>query len=102
MVSSYELHLLAERKSPKTVRTYVEAAQWIAGALLLAAGVTDWAQVTARHVQQWMVTLLGKGSAGCGSATTPRGRSTGTCASGPAMRRPARRGHGSGSATAAR
>jgi integrase/recombinase XerD len=61
MIDSFELHLLAERKTPKTVRTYTEAAQWIAGALLLAAGVTDWAQVTTRHVQQWMVTLLGRG-----------------------------------------
>ena len=29
--------------------------------MLLAAGVTDWAQVTARHVQQWMVTAAGPG-----------------------------------------
>jgi site-specific recombinase XerD len=57
MISSYELHLLAERKSPKTIRTYTEAAQWFAGAFLIAAGVTGWAEVTARHVQRWIAQL---------------------------------------------
>jgi transposase len=42
------------------------------------------------------------GSAGCGSATTPPARSTGTCASAPATPRPVPRGYGSASATAAR
>jgi hypothetical protein len=28
MASSFELHLRAEKKSPKTIRTYLEAAQW--------------------------------------------------------------------------
>jgi site-specific recombinase XerD len=60
MISSFELHLLAERKSPKTIRTYIEAAQWFAATLLIAAGVTDWAEVTARHVQQWIADLAGR------------------------------------------
>jgi integrase/recombinase XerD len=60
MISSFELHLLAERKSPKTIRTYTEAAQWLAATLLLAAGVTDWAEVTARQVQQWIAGLAGR------------------------------------------
>ena len=32
MISSFELHLLAKGKTPKTVRTYTEAALWIFGA----------------------------------------------------------------------
>src|SRR6266542_5338879 len=31
-ISSFRLHLNAEGKSPKTVRTYVEAVQWFAAA----------------------------------------------------------------------
>jgi integrase/recombinase XerD len=61
MVSSFELHLRAEKKSPKTVRTYLEAAQWFAAAYLIpSAGLADWSQVKARHVQEWTVTLLGR------------------------------------------
>jgi site-specific recombinase XerC len=60
MVSSFELHLRAEKKSPKTIRTYVEAVQWMAASYLIPAGVPDWPQVTARHVQEWTVTLLGR------------------------------------------
>jgi site-specific recombinase XerD len=60
MIGSFELHLRAEKKSPKTIRTYVEAAQWMAASYLVPAGVADWSQVTARHVQEWTVTLLGR------------------------------------------
>ena len=31
-IDSWDLHLRAERKSAKTVRTYLEAAQWLASA----------------------------------------------------------------------
>jgi len=58
MVSSFELHLRAEHKSDKTISTYLDAARWFAAAHLLPAGVTDWADVRAKHVQQWMVWLL--------------------------------------------
>jgi gamma-glutamyl:cysteine ligase YbdK (ATP-grasp superfamily) len=58
MIASFELHLRAEKKSPRTIRTYTEAAQWLAAACLLPAGITDWADVRARHVQEWTVTLL--------------------------------------------
>ena len=58
MVCSFELHLRAEKKSPKTVRTYVEAAQWLAAEYLLPGGITDWGDVRARHVQEWTITLL--------------------------------------------
>jgi len=55
MIDSFEISLEAERKSPKTVRTYTEAAQWLAGAHLLPAGMTDWEAVTARDVQRWII-----------------------------------------------
>ncbi|HXP18080.1 MAG TPA: tyrosine-type recombinase/integrase [Streptosporangiaceae bacterium] len=64
LIDSFELHLLAERKSPKTVRTYTEAAQWLAAAQLRLAGLTSWDQVTAQLVQRWIVALLGKGYSG--------------------------------------
>jgi hypothetical protein len=35
VVSSFELHLRAEKKSPKTDRTYIEVAQWMAAEYLL-------------------------------------------------------------------
>ena len=39
MISSFELHLRAEKKSPKTIRTYLEAAQWMAAEYLIPAGL---------------------------------------------------------------
>jgi site-specific recombinase XerC len=59
MVGSFELHLRAEKKSPKTVRTYIEATQWLAAEYLVPAGVSDWSDVKARHVQEWTVTPAG-------------------------------------------
>jgi integrase/recombinase XerD len=58
MISSFELHLRAEKKSPKTIRTYVEAAQWLAAEHLIPNGIKFWSDVTARHVQEWTVTQL--------------------------------------------
>jgi integrase/recombinase XerD len=60
MTDSFELHLRAERKSEKTIRTYIDAALWFAAGYLIAAGLTDWSEVRAKHVQQWTVTLLGR------------------------------------------
>jgi site-specific recombinase XerD len=60
IVSSFELHLRAEKKSPKTIRTYIEAAQWLAAEYLIPNGITDWADVRPRHIQEWTVTLLGR------------------------------------------
>jgi hypothetical protein len=51
MVSSFELHLRAEKKSLKTIRTYLEAAQWLAAGHLIPNGITDWADVRARAVE---------------------------------------------------
>ena len=58
MIGSFDLHLRAEHKSPKTVTVYTDAATWFASAYLVPAGLTDWSQVTARHVQEWVSTLL--------------------------------------------
>jgi site-specific recombinase XerD len=58
MISSFELHLRAEKKSPKTIRTYTEAAQWLAAEYLLPNEVKFWDDVKTRHVQEWTVTLL--------------------------------------------
>jgi hypothetical protein len=74
MVGSFELHLRAEKKSPKTIRTYLEAAQWFAASYLLPAGLSDWSDVKARHVQEWTVTLLGRYS---DTGTFASGASTG-------------------------
>jgi site-specific recombinase XerD len=43
-----------------TIRTYLEAAQWLAAGYLIPAGVADWDEVTARHVQEWIINLLGR------------------------------------------
>jgi hypothetical protein len=54
-IRSFRLHLAAEGKSAKTIRTYTEAAAWFAAAhLLRRAGKTAWAQADKRDVQQWM------------------------------------------------
>ena len=58
MIGSFELHLRAEKKSPKTIRTYTEAAQWLAAEYLIPNGIKFWADVRTRHVQEWTITLL--------------------------------------------
>jgi len=60
MVDSWDLHLRAEKKSPKTVRTYLEAAQWLAAEYLIPAGFAGWDEVRAKHVQEWIILLLGR------------------------------------------
>jgi len=58
-ISSFRLHLGAEGKSPKTIRTYVEAVQWFAAAHLRAqADRADWPDATDEDVKLWMVLLL--------------------------------------------
>jgi integrase/recombinase XerD len=64
LIDSFELHLLAERKAPKTFRTYTEAAQRLA-ASLRKAGVTSWEAVTAGDAQRWIVALLAQGYSDC-------------------------------------
>ncbi len=60
-ISSFRLHLAAEGKAAKTIRTYTEAVQWFAAAQLLQhASRETWAEVDSGDVQQWMVRLLAR------------------------------------------
>jgi hypothetical protein len=52
MVSSFDLHLRAEKKSPKTNRTYLEAVQWFAAEYLIPAWLDDWADVKAHATRR--------------------------------------------------
>jgi site-specific recombinase XerD len=59
VINSFRLHLSAEGKSPKTVTTYIEAAQWFAGAYL--RGSTDhgeWSDVRSDDIKGWLALLL--------------------------------------------
>jgi integrase/recombinase XerD len=63
-ISSFRLHLAAEGKAAKTVRTYTEAVQWFAGAHLLPReDCTSWEEVRRQDVQEWVAWLLGRYSA---------------------------------------
>src|SRR5712691_8412320 len=60
-ISSFRLHLAAEGKAARTVRTYIEAVQWFAAAHLLAeTGHSGWGQVDGQDAQRWMAWLLGR------------------------------------------
>ncbi len=60
-ISSFRLHLAAEGKAAKTIRTYTEAVQWFAAVYLAGeAGCSGWEQVDGQDVQRWMVWLLGR------------------------------------------
>jgi site-specific recombinase XerD len=63
-ISSFRLHLAAEGKTAKTVRTYTEAVQWFAAAYLRREGNrTGWEEVRKRDVREWVAWLLGQYSA---------------------------------------
>jgi site-specific recombinase XerD len=63
-ISSFRLHLAAEGKAAKTVRTYTDAVQWFAAAYLRREGNrTRWEGVRKRDVQEWVAWLLGRYSA---------------------------------------
>ena len=63
-ISSFRLHLAAEGKAARTVRTYTEAVQWFAAARLpREAGRARWEEVRRQDVQEWIVWLLGRYSA---------------------------------------
>jgi len=58
-ISSLALHLVAEAKSAKTIRTYTGAVQWFAAAHLPGhASRAGWEQVGGPDIQRWMVRLL--------------------------------------------
>ena len=55
-IGSFRLHLAAEGKAAKTVRTYTEAVQWFAAAHLIPkTACTRWDQVQGHDVRRWMV-----------------------------------------------
>ena len=63
-ISSFGLHLAAEGKAARTVRTYTEAVQWFAAAHLRRdAGRVGWEDVRRQDVQEWMAWLLDRYSA---------------------------------------
>ena len=58
-IGSFRLHLAAEGKAAKTVRTYTEAVAWFAAAHIIPrTGCTRWDQVSGHDVQRWLVHLL--------------------------------------------
>ncbi|MFB4302630.1 hypothetical protein [Actinomadura sp. NTSP31] len=71
-INSFTLHLNAEGKSPKTVRTYAEAAQWFAAEHLRRnTDHTDWDDVTTDDVRAWTVWLLNTYSDSYGQQPVP-------------------------------
>ncbi len=62
-IRSFRLHLAAEGKAPKTVRTYTEAVAWFAAAHLIPrTSHARWEQVSGHDVQRWLVHLLTRSS----------------------------------------
>ena len=58
-IGSFRLHLAAEGKAAKTVRTYTEAVAWFAAAHLIPrTSHTRWDQVSGHDVQRWLIHLL--------------------------------------------
>ena len=58
-IGSFRLHLAAEGKAAKTVRTYTEAVAWFAAAHLIPrTSHARWDQVSGHDVQRWLVHLL--------------------------------------------
>ena len=64
-ISSFRLHLAAEGKAARTVRTYTEAVQWFAAACPAreAGRRPVWEDVRRQDVQGWIAWLLGRYSA---------------------------------------
>jgi len=55
-IGSFRLHLAAEGKAAKTIRTYTEAVAWFAAAhLIRRTSHTRWEQVGGHDVQRWLV-----------------------------------------------
>jgi integrase/recombinase XerD len=54
-IGSFRLHLAAEGKAPRTIRSYAEAAAWFAAARLIGeAGKSRWEQADRRDVEVGM------------------------------------------------
>jgi hypothetical protein len=58
-IGSFRLHLAAEGKATRTIRSYTEAAAWFAATRLIGeAGKSRWEQADRRDVEEWMAWLL--------------------------------------------
>jgi site-specific recombinase XerD len=66
-VQSFALHMAAEGKAPRTIRTYTEAVRWFAAAYVLPeTGKRRWDEVDKADLRRWTVRLLGEYSTACG------------------------------------
>jgi integrase/recombinase XerD len=60
-VASFALHMAAEGKAPRTIRTYTEAVRWFAAAYVLPeTGNRRWEGVDKADLRRWTVRLLGE------------------------------------------
>jgi integrase/recombinase XerD len=64
MIGSFELHLRALNRSPKTLSVYLGAARRLAAWLAENSDLDGWDGVTRQHLQGWIVSLLGSSSSG--------------------------------------
>lgn len=64
LLASFELHLRALNRSPKTLIIYLGAARRLADWLGEETDVARWDDVRREHLQRWMVHLLGTSSSG--------------------------------------
>ena len=66
-VQSFALHLAAEGKAPRTIRTYTEAVRWFAALYVLPeTGKRRWEEVDKADLRRWTVRLLGEYSTAYG------------------------------------
>jgi site-specific recombinase XerD len=66
-VQSFALHMAAEGKAPRTIRTYTEAVRWFAAAYVLPeTEKRRWEAVDKADLKRWTVRLLGEYSTAYG------------------------------------
>jgi site-specific recombinase XerD len=66
-VQSFALHMAAEGKAPRTIRTYTEAVRWFAAVYVLPqTGKRRWEELDKADLKRWTVRLLGEYSTAYG------------------------------------
>ena len=70
-IGSFRLHLAAEGKAAKTVRTYTDAVAWFAAHLIPRTSGTSWEQVDGHDAQRWLVHPLARYSDAYASKQCP-------------------------------
>jgi hypothetical protein len=66
-VASFALHMAAEGKAPRTIRTYPEAVRWFAAAYVLPeTEKRRWEEADKADLKRWTVRLLGEYSTAYG------------------------------------